>query len=148
MAATVTVDATALKDLAQLFLDYAHSLITNTHRVLLAAGYLIENEARETIIQGPTRTGTIYTRGGRTAVRSAPGQPAKNDTGILQSALRVVQHLGGSKSTVEVGYLSSIAPYGKYLENPSGLNRQVLGPALTSQWPRITRLLERELRKV
>jgi len=91
-------------------------------------GWQMHGDAVEMIIRGPKRSGNKYKRGGMLAQRSARGEPAKQDTGNLQSSLDVV--LSGSKS-VTLGYLQSIAPYGEDLEDPTKLNRPVLVPVKT-----------------
>jgi hypothetical protein len=135
---TATIDKFGLDKLKVEVTDYITSLAANTQRAMLAAGYLLEGEARETILQGPPRSGEVYERGGKSAQRSAPGEPAKSDTGILQSSLHVIQAANGN---VTFGYLDGIAPYGKYLEDKSKLDRQVLWPTTEKNWINVERLL-------
>ena len=90
-------------------------------------GFTLKADAVEMIQQGPTRSGNEYTRGGKRSRRSAKGQPAKTDTGALASSL-FAEVLGNND--LNVGYLESIAPHGKYLEDVEeyDLDRQVLFP--------------------
>lgn len=96
--------------------------------MLNTIGWQLHADAVEMIIRGPKRTGKKYKRGGKIATRSAYGEPAKIDTGNLQSSLDVM--LFGANA-VRIGYLQSVAPYGEDLEDPSKLNRPVLVPVKT-----------------
>jgi len=134
----VTITEAGLADLDDKVNKWVEGTVANTVRALRAAVILLEGQAREMILQGPTRSGVIYFRGGKQAQRSAPGEPAKSDTGNLQSSLRWHQTKNGS---VAFGYLNNIAPYGQYLEDPNSKNRPVLVPTTEQNWLTVTRLL-------
>lgn len=119
----VNIDLSELEEIEDSFGGFEKEYDKHIRDMLNAIGYQIQSDGIEMIIKGPKRTGKKYTRNGREATRSAWGEPAKNDTGILQSSLQVL--LEGSMA-VKIGYLQSIAPYGEDLEDPSKLNRPVL----------------------
>lgn len=113
--------------------------------MLNVIGYQMQADSIEMIIRGPKRTGKKYQRGGKWAQRSAPGEPAKQDTGNLQSSLDVM--LTGIQS-VKIGYLKSIAPYGEDLENPSRLNRPVLATVQAQNITFIRALIRRTVNRM
>jgi hypothetical protein len=108
-------------------------------------GWQIHADSVEMILRGPTRHGKKYKKNGRLSVRSAWGEPAKVDTGNLQSSLDV--QLQGSKA-VKIGYLQNIAPYGEDLEDPAKLNRPVLVTAQAQNITFIRAQIKRTIQKI
>lgn len=135
---SVTIDAAGIPQLSKKVDKWVEASVANTMVALRAAVIMLEGEAKQTIIKGPKRSGEIYFRGGKMAQRSAAGEPAKQDTGNLQSSLRWHQLRDGS---VSFGYLNGIAPYGAYLEDTSKMNRPVLVPTTERNWSNVQRLL-------
>ena len=78
---TITIEGAdeLLAALAQFGSRVQKRVVKESNKIGLA---LRTNIIRE-MQQGPTRTGAVYERGGRTSVRSAPGEPPKSDGGDL-----------------------------------------------------------------
>lgn len=126
MAFKAEIDLSELTVFENRFEDASANAKKHITDMLNIIGYTMQADAIEMIINGPARHGKKYKRGGKESQRSAWGEPAKQDTGILQSSLDV-QLLGSS--SVKIGYLQSVAPYGDELEDPAKLNRPVLSTA-------------------
>jgi len=140
----LVVDLSELTDIRVVIQDKIRRAESEVARMLAAIGMNIHADAVEMISHGPTRHGESYTRGGQGATRSADGEPAKSDTGNLASSVFAVQ----GKNHLEVGYLESIAPYGKWLEDPSSLNRPVLVPVAQQNKPLIQALIRKAAKNI
>ncbi len=121
---SITIDTSELKDLLRQINTAAFKALQLVDQAIAATAIDMDRELKETIQKGPTRTGTVYKRGGKMARRSAAGEPPKTDTGRLASSIRHVT----SFMQAEVGSLQNVAVYGGYLENPEGLNRPLYKP--------------------
>ena len=122
----LTVDLEEVTRLGIFFKQKIRQVDSESKRILNLIGFQINADAVETISHGPTRHGVQYERGGRTATRSAEGEPAKSDEGTLASSMFYAL----SRDEVEIGYLEATAPHGKYLEDPKSVNRPVLEPVI------------------
>lgn len=139
------IDKTDLKNLRVQIEKTFDDIEIGVKRALVEAGYIIGNAARDLMKSGPGRSGQEYRRGAFTHKASAWGEPAKSDSGNMVNSLRVV----ALKHGVNVGWLEGIAPYAKYLEDPTKMNRLVLLPAYQKNQKdiekRIARAIERSL---
>lgn len=70
----------------------------------------IENDAKKLIATG-SRSGVVYSRGGVTSRRSAPGEPPKTDTGRLVSSIKKTKFNNGFEYLVGANVI-----YGRFLE--------------------------------
>jgi hypothetical protein len=129
MAESFNVDFSELEKLEVIISSNLDSMKKNAVSMLQAIGYQIHADAVEMISRGPARHGTEYIVDGKSATRSAWGEPAKTDTGNLVSSLH---HALQGDNEVSIGYLEAVAPYGLELEDAAQGNRKVLEP-VTSQ---------------
>jgi HK97 gp10 family phage protein len=94
-----------------------------------ASALAVEREAKTTVQRGQ-RSGIIYKRGRRTHQASAPGEPAKSDTGYLASHITTVLDMDGLGANVE-----SQAEYSKHLE--FGTSKMAARPFLFPSFERL-----------
>lgn len=70
--------------------------------------------------------------------RSEEGEPARLETGRLRTSMATEVKQEGEKV---VGYVGTNVQYAKYLEDPEGLNRAFLEPALRAMRRTVNRIL-------
>jgi HK97 gp10 family phage protein len=114
----------------------------SARQIVGAAGNLVRNTAVDSINQGG-RSGVTYERGGKTAQRSAAGEPPKTDQGILAGSIRLKLDANNLGASVESG-----AKYSEALEFGTSkmAARPFLQPALEANRSKI-RALEAKLFK-
>ena len=106
------------------------------------AGNLVRNTAVQSISQG-TKSGVIYTKGGKTSRRSAAGEPPATDTGFLVNNIALKIDSDGLGVSVE-----SRADYSLALEfGTSKMSaRPFMQPALESNKGKIRQLEKRMIK--
>ena len=130
--ARVTTRVTRKSRQAAVLRDYEASLTALVGR----AANLVRNTAVESINQG-SKTGVVYTRGGKTSQRSAAGEPPATDTGFLVNNIVLDIDVDGLGANVE-----SRADYSAFLEFGTSkmAARPFMQPALEANRAKIRRL--------
>ena len=130
--ARVTTRVTRKSRQAAVLRDYEASLMALVGR----AANLVRNTAVESINQG-SKTGVVYTRGGKTSQRSAAGEPPATDTGFLVNNIVLDIDVDGLGANVE-----SRADYSAFLEFGTSkmAARPFMQPALEANRAKIRRL--------
>ncbi len=72
---------------AQKLKDASFRMAREVDKAILTAAIILEGEIKKKISRGG-RSGSKYSRGGKGAIRSAPGEPPKTDTGRLVGSIR------------------------------------------------------------
>jgi HK97 gp10 family phage protein len=90
-------------DLAKKMLDANTRVLNEVDKALLAGAILIEGQIKKKISRGG-RGGGTHRVGRRTAVRSAPGEPPKSDTGRLVGSITHQHSFLSATVGTEVNY--------------------------------------------
>lgn len=114
-------------------------------QTMLKSAMKIQNESKKLISTGE-RTGVVYSRGGISSRRSAPGEPPKTDTGGLVSSIK--------KRKLNSGFeflIGTNLKYGRYLEfgtkDKKILPRPWLQPTLLKHKKHIARNIRKSVKK-
>ena len=108
---SVNIDVSELRELLEQIRNASNQALKLVDHAIIATAIDMETDLKKTISSG-SRSGRMYTRGGKQGQRSAPGEPPKTDTGTLASSIRQVS----SFMSAEVGSLENVANYGDFLE--------------------------------
>lgn len=142
MAAETTIDLSELEELIKDITQYPEDVQNNVFKSLVAGGHLIRNEAIKSI-DAQMSKGISYKRGQVIHIASLRGFPPNKNIGDLSAKSLFVEEIAGKN--VQVGALESIAPYAKYLEDPTKLNRPFLSRALKLKTSKIQQLINQAI---
>lgn len=114
-------------------------------QTMLKSAMKIQNESKKLISTG-SRTGVVYSRGGISSRRSAPGEPPKTDTGGLVSSINKIKLNDGFAYKI-----GSSVKYAWYLEfgtkDKKILPRPWLQPTFLKNKKNITRNIRKSVKK-
>lgn len=129
----IRVQVITAADLGVQFKALDEEYTQRTLRALDAAGLIVQNAARRSIVDGP-KSGRLYKRGSVVHRASAPGQPPANDTGRLLGT--IVYRVLGLQLAVEI---TAGTIYAKFLEFGTRKMepRPFMNPALTNNLDKV-----------
>lgn len=133
----IRVNISQQGDLGRTFDLYRADNLRKALQGLDAAGLIVQNKARKSILAGP-KTGNIYTRGRIAHQASAPGEAPANDTGRLVAS--IVRSLQVELIAVDITAGTEYATWLEYGTRHMAA-RPFLRPAVVQSLPRIIQVL-------